>query len=79
MPQSSIYLLSSVRPGLWFCERSVKCTDGNHLRLPSSPDDCGFILLISSGAGAVVLFQGYRMLSETAVNILLRSAFQASR
>lgn len=34
-----------------------------------------FILLISFNAKDVVLFQSYRMLSETAVNILLHSAF----
>lgn len=54
----------------------MKCTDGNNLWLTSNPDDCSFILLISFGAKDVVLVQSYRMLSETAVNILLHSAFQ---
>lgn len=70
--------LSSVGPGFWFCDGSVKRTDGNNLWLTSNPDDCCFILLISFGAKDVVLFQSYRTLSEAAVNILLRSAFQVS-
>lgn len=65
-------------PASWFCKGSVKCTDGNNLWLTWNPDDCSFILLISFGAKDVVLVQSYRMLSETAVNILLHSAFQVS-